>query len=39
MSLDIFCRAAGEVLWRSHYYRISYVRSDIAARNKAMMGL
>ncbi len=38
MSVGIFCRAPGEVVWRSDYYRISYVLSDICGTKQSEDG-
>ena len=35
MSVGVFCRAPGEVVWRSDYYRISYVLSDICGTKQS----
>ena len=38
MSVGVFRRAPGEMVWSSDYHRISYVLTDICARSKATMG-
>jgi AraC-like DNA-binding protein len=35
MSVGVFCRAPGEVVWRSDYYRISYVLTDICGTKQS----
>ena len=35
LSVGIFCRHPGEVVWRSDYYRISYVLNDICGTKQS----
>jgi len=39
MSVGIFLRARGEMVWRSDYHRISYVLTDISGTKQSDDGL
>jgi hypothetical protein len=35
MSVGVFCRASGEMVWSSDYHRISYVLTDICGTKQS----